>query len=206
MVQPKSSDMQKYARLVGHSQQSIFPNPFPCWFLSWPLQPGPLSNLSLQSPVPNINGEGKCCFPSPNPWVFLLKSSTSGGGKGRVGKDGAASIRLPHRGEFAMPLPSLQPKMLPAAFPSPPPLFGKAQLISKPSVAAGGWCKGLIICSSSGVERRDREKVRSRRQRLQSAAGGACGPSPSPSFPIFQSPPWLCRHFGAPSPCFAAPS
>lgn len=198
----QSSHTQKYARMEGHSQRNIgFPNPFLRWFLSWPLQPGPLSNLSLQTPVPNFNGEGKCCFPSLNPWVFLLKSNPSGGGKGRFGKDGAASIRLPHRGEFATPLPSLHPETLPAAFPPPPPLFGKAQLISKPSVAAGGWCKGLIICFSSGVERRDGEKVRSCHRRLQSAATGACGHSPSS-----QSPPWLRRHFGAPSPCFAAPS
>lgn len=83
-MQPKSSDMQKYARLVGHSQQSIFPNPFLYWFLSWPLQPGPLSNLSLQTPVPNFNGEEKCCFPSPNPWVFLCKRKEGREGKGKV--------------------------------------------------------------------------------------------------------------------------
>lgn len=145
-------------------------------------------------------------FPPQTPGSFFVKERREGKGKGKFGKDGAASIRLLHRGEFATPLPSLQPKMLPAAFPPPPPLFGKAQLISKASVAAGGWCKGLIICSSSGVERQDGEKVRSRRRRLQSAAGGACSPSASPSFPISQSPPWLRRHFGAPSPCFAAPS
>lgn len=43
---------------------------------------------------------------------------------------------------------------------SPPTFFfGKPQLISKPSVAAGGWCKGLIICFSLGVQGGDREKA-----------------------------------------------
>lgn len=74
---------------------------------------------------------------------------------------------VPHRTKqlFEHPSPNikangqfLQPVMLLAAFfffleaflPLPP-VFGKPQLISKHSVAAGGWYKSLIICFSLGV-------------------------------------------------------
>lgn len=132
-----------------------FLSPFP--FLSGgsnaprPLQPGPLSNMNLRAANPNLQLEGResCFFPSPL-WIFSFESNylLSHDGKREISKRQQLSEHPPfisgQTGNF-----SISKCFWQLFFPSFPPLpsaFGKLQLISKRSVAAGGWYKGLIIC------------------------------------------------------------
>lgn len=94
-------------------------------------------------------------FPPSPFWDFSFERNCflSCDGKRQISKRQSSflSIPLPYQDKLTIPPPlnasgcSFSP-----SFPPLPPAFGEPQLISKPSAAAGGWYKGLIISLSLG--------------------------------------------------------